>query len=181
MVKKVGSKNKDKKKKGGFKYKPRTVDSIKNRADQSGSRFDSPFQGSVDVWRPKVGDNTIRVLPPIDGNDGWDYEIWVHKNVGPNNSTYLCPNKMKGKPCPICNAAKAAQDAGEQDEAAALIPKKNYVAWIIDRDDDTPTPQLYMFGWQLDRDINSLCINKRSGKILQIDNPEEGYGATGDW
>src|ERR1700693_6132381 len=98
-------KKKSSEKRSGFSYTPRDPDKVKERAEQTGSRFDSPFIDRFDTFRPKVGDNLIRILPPTwDDHDHYGFDIWVHSYIGPDNGTYLCLNKMQNKPCPICKA-----------------------------------------------------------------------------
>lgn len=173
-------KTKSTKKKGGFVYKERSLESVKQRAERQGGRFDTPFKGNIDVYRPKTGDNVLRILPPTwEDPEHYGYEIWVHKFIGPDNSTYLCPRRMLNKKCPICEAEKAARDAQEKEEAKALAPVSQYAAWTLDReeDDDTP-PKVYPFSWTMDRDIVTLCIDKRKGSVLPVDNPDIGYDLT---
>lgn len=165
-------------KSSGFSYKPRSEKAVKERAEQTGGKFDSPFKSGFDTYRPKVGDNLIRILPPTWEGDHEHYglDIWVHGYVGPDNGTYLCLQKMKQKPCPICEAAKECKDAGENDEAKKLEPRRRVLVWILDRDGENPNdPVLYSMSWTTDRDIAALCHNKRTGKILLIDHPDDGY------
>jgi hypothetical protein len=159
-------------------YTPRDPKKIKERAEQTGGRFDSPFKDNTDMFIPKAGDHTVRILEPTwDEHDHYGYDIWVHSYVGPDSSTYLCLAKMKGKPCPICDAAREAKSAGEEDDAKKLAHTRRVVVWVIDRDDDSdPTiPKIWSMSWSQDRDIAALCTNKRTGKILLIDHPHEGY------
>ena len=167
-----------KKSKGGsgFKYHERSGEDLQKRAEQKGGQFDSVFKSGVDRWRAKDGENIIRILPPTwEEHDHYGYDIWVHSYVGADKSTYLCPQKMLNKPCPICKAARDAKAAGEEDEAKQLAATRRVVAWIIDRDDEKPTPSLYDMSWSMDRDIAALCHNKRTGKVLLIDHPDQGY------
>ena len=166
------------KKRSGFSYQRRSEKSVRERAEQTGGRFDSPFKPGFDTFRPKPGDNLIRILPPTwEGeHENFGMDIWVHGWVGPDNGSYLCLSKMKGKPCPICDAAKECKDAGEADDAKKLEAKRRVLTWILDRDGEDPNqPVLYSMSWTTDRDINALCTNKRTGKVLYIDNPDEGY------
>jgi gp32-like DNA binding protein len=161
---------------GGFVYQSRDSKTVKDRATQTGAVFDSIFKSGFDVFKPKGGTNSIRFLPPTwEDPEHFGYDIWVHGYVGSDNSSYLCPNKMKNKPCPICEAQKEAKDAGEDDEAKKLTPRKRTVAWLIERDGDTDMPQLYAMSWTVDRDIAVLCNNEKTGKVLEIDHPEKGY------
>lgn len=164
----------------GFVYKRRDPSALKDRAEQTGGRFDSPFKQGFDTFRPKVGDNLIRILPPTwDDFEHYAYDLYMHRYIGQDSSSYLCLNKMLGKQCPICDAAKASKDAGEVDEAKQLAYAKLACAWIIDRDDEQKEhPILYPMGWTMDRDIAALCWNKRTGKALAIDHPSEGFDIT---
>jgi gp32 DNA binding protein like len=170
------SKREDKgRRKSGFIYKPRDADATRRRAERTGGRFDSPFKGNFDTWRPRQGLNTIRILPPTwDGFEHFGYTIWVHGYIGQDNSTYLCRYKMEGKKCPICRAAKEARDSGDE-EAKQLAPTEKVVCWILDRKEDKEQPQLFMMSWSMDRDITDQSIDKKTGKILLIDHDEEGY------
>ena len=161
----------------GFVYKPRTVDQIKERATRKASRFDSIYKQGVDTYRSKIGDNLFRYLPPTwDDADHYGYTIFTHFGIGPDNSTYLCLRKMLNKPCPICEAAKEAKDAGEADEAKALSYSERIVSYILDRDGDDPEkPLVFDQSWTQDRDVVSLCVNERTGEILMIDHPDKGF------
>lgn len=160
----------------GFKYRPRTAEDVEARAERKGgAKFDSIFKQGFDSWRPKDGENVIRILPPTwEEHDHYGYDIQVHAFVGPDESNYLCL-KMQGKRCPICDAAREAQRAGEEDEYKKLRAKTQVVAWVVDRDDEKQTPSLYAMSFTMDKDIAALCHNKRTGKVLLIDHPDEGY------
>lgn len=181
MVKRAGSKKPGLKKKAGsgFKYKAPSADAMKRRSEQTGGRFDSPFMDGFDVFKAKGGENAIRILPPTwDEHEHYGLDVWLHRWIGADNSNYLCLQKMKGKSCPICHAAKEAKDAGEVDEAKKLQPAHVVLCWILDRNEDDNNPILYPMSWTIDRDIAALCHNKKTGKILLVDHPDEGYDIT---
>jgi hypothetical protein len=173
----VAKKASMKKKSGSsFAYTATSADALKRRSEQSGGRFDSPYKQNVDLWRPKAGDNTVRILPPTwDDHEHYGLDVFLHRYIGSDNSSYVCLQKMKGKFCPVCVAAKAAKDAGEADEAKSLQAAHVILVWILDRSSDSTQPVLWPMSWTIDRDIATLCHNKRSGKVLLIDHPEEGY------
>ena len=161
----------------GFVYKPRDTKQVKDRANRKAGLFDSIFKSGVDEYRPKTGDNAIRYLPPTwNDSDHYGYTAFVHNNIGPDNSTYLCPRKMLNKPCPVCEAQKEAKDAGEADEAKALGVSERVVSYVLDRDGDDPEkPLAYNQSWTQDRDVTALCVNERTGEILMIDHPDKGF------
>jgi hypothetical protein len=179
MIARVGRKEKDRgrEKKSGFKfkYKARTSEQVKKRAEQRGGNFDSPVRGGIDMWRPKSGENVIRILPPTwDDFDHYGYDVFMHRFVGSDSSNYVCPNKMKGKACCICDEAKVLKADGEEEEAKKIAFQKRVWVWVIDRDDKNAQPQVWDMSWSQDRDISELSRFK-SGKTLMIDHPDDGY------
>jgi hypothetical protein len=175
MIARVGKKVKERGGGSGFKYKKRSAEDIKKRADQTGGNFDSPLKQGFDMWRPKTGENVIRILPPTwEDYEHYGYDVFMHRFIGSDSSNYICLNKMKGKACPACQESKAAKDGGEEDEAKALNYQKRCWVWVIDRDDKSLTPQVWDMSWSQDRDISGLSYFK-SGKTLLIDHPDEGY------
>lgn len=166
-------------KRSGFVYTPRDPKLIKDRAERSGGRFDSIFKAGADVFRPKTGSNVIRILPPTwEDADHYAYAIYVHRNIGPDNSTYLCLNKHgKGK-CPVCAEVKLLKDAGETEDAKQIQITEQFVCWICDRDADDHMPALYALSWTMDRDIAALCTDERTNETLVIDHDDLGYDVT---
>lgn len=174
MVNKLVRKDKTKKSKG-FVYKGRSADVVKKIAEESGGRFDSILKSGVDTFTPAVGENVVRILPPTWDNEYFGLSVWVHSRIGEDNSTYLCLKKMKGKDCPICAAAKEAKDDGEEDEAKALRNNERYLYYVINRKDKEPSPQVWNASWTQNREIAGACRNIKSGRVLLIDHPDEGY------
>lgn len=177
MIMKAGKSSKPVvKKKSGFVYKKRDPKTVRARAEQTGGKYDSIFKSGFDTYTAKMGDNCIRFLPPTwEDHEHYGLDIWVHSYVGVNSGSYLCLQKMKNKHCPICEAAAASKEAGETDEAKKLEANRRVLTWVLDRDGDTKTPQLYSLSWSMDKDISTLADNKRSGEVLLIDHPDEGY------
>jgi hypothetical protein len=175
MIARVGKKNKSKGGSSGFKYRKRSAEDVKKRADQRGGNFDSPVKSGIDMWRPAAGENVIRILPATwDDYEHYGYDVYMHRFIGSDSSNYICLNKMKGKHCPACAEQKAAKDGGEDDEAKQLAYAKRCWVWIIDRNDKSETPQVWDMSWSQDRDISGLTYFK-SGKVLLIDHPDDGY------
>lgn len=167
-----------------FVYKGRSVESIKKRANQQGGGFDSYIKDDVPRYKPGDGENIIRVLPPtwIDDDDlvdkwgdSWGVEIWVHYGIGPDEVTYLCPKKMLGEDCPLCDARSDVQ-RDDEEAAKALAPGKRVGVWLIDRKAQKEGPQFWaMPAFKVEKEIASRSINKKTGKAILIDDPENGY------
>ena len=93
-----------------FKYNARTVEDVQRKAKQSSGRYDSFLTDEVSWFKPKSGENVIRLLPWLNAADKdfkaldkkwgnhWGIDIIVHNNVGPDNGAYLCLDKMNGEP-----------------------------------------------------------------------------------
>ena len=160
----------------GFVYKPRSEEKMRERANRNASNFDSIFKSGFDVFKAKPGDICIRPLPPTwDDADHYAYEIKVHNNVGPKNQRYLCL-KMLGKKCPVCEEEALAKKAGDKEEAKELEAKTRYVSWVLDRDGDDPQKTLlWDASWTMDRDVAAQAVHPRTGAILQVDHPNNGY------
>jgi gp32 DNA binding protein like len=172
----AGSRRNSGERKGGYTYQPRSEKQNKARAEQTGQRFDSIFKQGFDTYRPKAGDNAIRILPPTwDGFEHYGFDVWVHGYVGVDKGSYLCLKKMTGKPCPICDAAEEAKEAGETEDAQKMGATRRVAIWLIDRNDDSLTPQLYAMPWGTDKEIMNQASDPRSGKTLMIDHPDDGY------
>lgn len=165
-----------------FQYAERSEEDVRRRAKQSSSKYDSIFNKNVPYYTARDGENEIRIVPWIDqghpdfkaltAEDAWDnhwgISVMIHRNVGPLKGTYLCLDKMKGEPCPICEVWKAedAKDLGLSDRV---------LAWIIDRKNEKAGPQLFNMPLQVSKDI-SLASDQRGGKgVLRIDSIDEGH------
>jgi hypothetical protein len=161
-----------------FKYTKRTKDQTKKRATQSGGTFDTLLKSNINTFSVKEGDRAIRILPPSwEDAEHYGYDIYVHYDVGPDSQSYLCAAKMKDKPCPICEERKAAEKDKDADPEyiTALKPTKRVLTWVIDRDSEEDGPLVWSMPWTVDRDIAALSIHKKSGEVLCVDDPDEGY------
>jgi hypothetical protein len=194
--------------KSGFKYKrrERTVEDIRRKASEGSRDYDNLFKGDVKLFKPGEGENIIRILPATWGfqpwtdedlekmseadikrleeeeekyGNGWDFPIFVHYGVGPDNASYLCREKMLGERCPICEAKAKTRDA---DEADALAPTKRGLTWIIDRNAEKEGPQLWSMPFQKIRnEVYARSVDKKHGTPIIIDGrpPDyEGYDVT---
>lgn len=159
-----------------FQYKARTPEQMAKRAHQSGGGSRDGFIAKdFELFSPKDGENKIRVLPPTwDDADHYGYEVHVHYQVGADNTAYACLQRMRAQPCPICEARKELDKAGDEDEAKALLPRKRVLMWVIDRDNEDKGPLLWSAPWTLDQDIAKQAFDDDGG-VLALDNPDEGY------
>ena len=169
-----------------FRYTKRSNESIKARADQRGWSFD-PLVSVDKVFVPKEGDFTVRILPPtwdlkddgVSGAGHYGIDVFVHYGVGPENRSYLCPGDTlaAGKPCPVCDERRAEDKRPDRDEEVvrSLRASKRIAVWLIDRDNESDGPKVWIMPWTVDRDIVKASRDKRSGETFYVDDPDEGY------
>lgn len=172
-----------------FKYRGRSQEEVSRRAKQSGGAYDSYLPNEVITFKPRDGENCIRLLPwninpdtqddlADKWGDHWGIDISIHYNVGPDEQSYLCLDKMKGEPCPVCEARRSGTD----EEADALKISSRILCWLIDRNDEKAGPKIWSMPLGLSNDISAASQLKggrggggEDGKVLLIDNPDEGF------
>ena len=161
----------------GFKYKARDAKKWKERSEQSGFSRRSMFAEGVTLYRTKDGDNCLRILPPtFEDADHYGYEIFVHYGIGPDNDSFLDLEKMlKADVDPINEERMEALNDGDKDYADKLTSRKRVLCYVIDRDDEEAGLQLWSCPWTVDADITTLAVDKRTGEVLDIDDPDNGY------
>lgn len=161
-----------------FKYtgKQRRIESVVRRSRESSGDFDSYIKSEVSMYKPAEGENFVRIMPATwdidEYGDGWELPVFIHYGVGGDNAVYLCLEKMQNKPCPVCTARAEATD---KEEADGLKANKRLLCYVIDRDNEKAGPQVWSMPASLFRDINSRSIDKRSGGLILLDDPDEGY------
>jgi len=113
-----------------------------------------------------------------DGSMGFERTFFIHRGVGANNDSYVCPAKTKGKACPICESrAKLASDPSTDDELLkALLPKERQLWNVYDHDDADKGVQVWdvsfhLFGKQLDARIKNA---DEDDDYEYFSDPEEG-------
>ena len=158
-----------------FSYQKRDAATVRDRAQQGGTDFDQYLKTDAPGYVPHDNDNDIRILPPTwEDNTHYGLDIWVHYSVGPDRQTYLCLHKMKGEPCPICEERQRAARTDEE-YAKELEPKRRVLMYLIDRKNERDGVHVWAAPWTIDRDILQISEDKRTGEVLSIDHPDEGY------
>lgn len=163
-----------------FTYTPRTPEQVKERASQRTDGRDSPWDSSVQFFTPAEGDNSIRILPPPSDADWGHYgfPVFIHYDIGADKNSYLCLDRMKGEPCPICEERERASGAGEDELAKELKAGSRLGVYVIDRSKPNKGPLLWNLSGNMDQDILKLTVDGRTGEVLPIDHPDEGYDLT---
>lgn len=161
-----------------FKYEP-IPDEAMHKATQSGGDFDSYLTDLVKFQKVDEGEHTFRIIPRTWGSKvwgvNWFVEGWLHRDIGPDMSAYLCPLKIKGNPCPICEAISEMDSDRDDKEIDKIKARRNYYAYIVDRKAPKEGIKVWRFGVKLRRNLTLRCQDKQTGAWLQITDPNEGY------
>lgn len=164
---------------GGFNYQRRSTEDVQDRATKGDDSRESIFvDGDVKVFTPQTGDNCVRVLPPTwEGAKHYGLDIYVHYNVGPDGSAFLCPRSMKTDDfCPLCDERKKAQEDNDEDYARELNPSHRVLYYMIDRDEEKEGVKVWSAPYKaIDKEITAQTVDRRTGEILYIDDPDNGY------
>jgi len=159
-----------------FKYQKRSYDQARRRAEQSSSSRDNYIKDDLVFFKPTEGENLIRILPPTwEAPEHYGYDIYVHYNVGPDNAAYLCPEKMQGKKCPICDERLKAEAEGDKDYAKKLRPTKRVLFYLIDRDKEKEGVKVWAAPWTVDKGIMIQATDSRTQEFFPVDDPDEGF------
>jgi hypothetical protein len=164
-----------------YQYERRSREEVEDRASRGGKDFDKFLKDHLKTYSVQKGDNEIRVLPPTwsfkeyPKQKHYGFEIWVHYGVGPDRQSYLCPHKMKGEKCPICEEREDALRDGDEKYAKQLEPKRRSLIYLVDRKDEKEGVQAWAMPWTVDRDLLKISVDKKSGRSAPHRPPEEGY------
>lgn len=160
-----------------FQYSGRSREAIDKRAKMRGKEFDRFVKDTIKTWVPADGDNCIRILPATwPKPEHYGYDLYVHYGIGPDRQSFLDLAKMKDEPDPISEEyAEALRNGEDRDYIKSLESKRRCGVYLVDRNNEKEGVQFWAMPWTIDADLNKLCVDKRNGEILNIDDPEEGY------
>lgn len=92
---------------------------------------------------------------------------YVHRGIGVNGNSYICPAKVYGKKCPICaHITKLEREGADKQTIDALRPKNRQLFLVYDRKDEELKlldSSYHLFGKLLD------------DRVLEPDAEEEGW------
>ena len=138
-----------KKKKGGLAKRYQTsYDNKGSSGVRSGvMNYKMLDRDDIEFFTPKEGRNRINIVPYVVksknhplvksgdlevGDKDYIMDVFVHRGVGPSESSVVCLKETYGKPCPICEQAAALKKQGKEKEAAALKPSRRAFYNVID-------------------------------------------------
>lgn len=160
-----------------FQYAPRDKDSLTQRSQKYASRGRDVWLNPIaSVYTPKKGENWLRILPPAwEHAKHYGYDLHLHYGIGPDFTTFACPQRMQGKPCPICEERTRLTAQGEEEAAQELRATFRLMTYVIDRKEAEKGAQIWLMPMSIDRELITLCQDSRTGEVLWLDDPEKGY------
>jgi hypothetical protein len=164
-----------------FDYKPPTYEEAQALSQRRGGMFDGLIkQGGPKFFKPKAGDNFVRILPPT-WEDARHYalEVKIHRNIGVDNQSYLClmeNESSQEKNCPICQERQElARNRAKQEEMDALRANPTLLVYLIDRSDEKSGPMLWGMSNRSNTEILSQSLEKRQQIYLPVAHPIDGF------
>jgi hypothetical protein len=127
----------------------------------------------------EVGDNIVRILPPLVGKTSPFRVIWQHYIEVPGQEkslSFVCPLKEARKPCPICAHADKLKVSGnplDVDKAKSLFARRRVFANVIDRKNPDAGPKVLAFGRQIHDEL--IMIRKDARRGGDFTHPEQGF------
>lgn len=126
-------------------------------------------QSSVKLWKPKVGEYRIRVLPWKDAEPGLPFkERYVYFGIG--KGPLLSPQSSGGFD-PIQEFTRKLWDGGKKEDqelAKKLFPKLQTCAAIVDRAAEDEGPQLWIMNKLVAKEVTNLFLNAELGDFTDV-------------
>lgn len=156
-----------------------------------GYEFFSPKKGrnEIEILPFNVGENHPDVVKGEIEEGDVDYvlDIWVHRGIGVNNSSVVCPNSNFGEPCPICEEVKMMKDQGlEKEDYKDLYPKRRVIYNIFDHADEKVkifSVSHFLFAKELQEEVEAnndegeiIFAHPKIGKTIKFRAVEEEIG-----
>jgi hypothetical protein len=140
------------------------LDNVKNNGKAGGS-----------FWRPRDGQQVIRIVPTSDGDPFKDY--WFHYNLGAEQrGGLLCPKKNHGEDCPICDFKdqlwKEYNDTQDTDTlklAKDMTPRQRFFSPVMVRGEESEGIRIWGYGKEAYTSLLNLVLNPEYGDITDID------------
>jgi len=145
-------------------------------------------------WKCQEGDHLIDIIPFRAGSlfptvpqpnvrpGDWTYyfEVWDHTNIGQNEASFVCLNRMFNKPCPICEDLKEKRKTGEyEDEELKLLnPKRkvmyNIIVYDTEKEEKKGVQQWIVAHWFMEKHLVVLAKSPRKGGIIPFPSITQG-------
>lgn len=166
----------------------RTQESHERREDSG--RFGSIFkeQEGLRLWKCTEMEHLIDIIPFIAGPNHPDTEagevayvldIWVHRGIGVNEDSFICPARTYKTDCPICEYQKELREAdADEDLVKALWPKRrtlyNVVCYNSEKEEAKGVQVWEVAHWFMERHLTPLAKKPKGGGFVLFSDPDIG-------
>lgn len=128
-------------------------------------------------WKPKSGNNIIRILPPTEEGKPWLYKSVLHHGIKieRKDRAMPCLQEAFGKPCPACEVIAYFSRDPDPDVTGIIKeirPNTKYVMNVLDRREADPAPRLFTATTPVVRDIKKFI--QANEDVEDITDPESG-------
>ena len=126
----------------------------------------------VKWWKPKEGENIIRILPPWSSDGIFAKEAGYHYGVS-QDSTYACPKVSKGQPCPICETVQdlfRSKRSEDMTLAKRIGVKTRFFYNILDRVAKDKVVYVFGSGSMVYEKLLGIFADKDYGDITDVAN-----------
>ncbi len=128
--------------------------------------------GGAGFYSPKVGKNTIRILPEVGDMDFFFQPVGRH--FFPDKRAVYCPSftTEKDLDCPVCEIVRELHNIGDKQSkklASSLGVRRSWWMNVIDRNNEDAGPLMYTPGVMVFNSIISLINDPDYGDVTDID------------
>jgi len=158
-------------------------DEIKKSEGSGGDRYNyvdvtKLTRLGISGYQTKKGNNFIRIVTSKP-TGFYGLEVWKHSDIGVDNRTFVCTEKMFKKPCPICELYKQIKAKNPEDERLnTLYPSRRYFFYVVDtKNEETQAEGVKWFDCPISIKTNvvSLSMNKRNpNDVIDVSDPVDG-------
>ncbi len=174
-----------------FGYQRRSLSDIDTKIIESSSSYKSYFIQKYKEFKPKEGENHIRILPPLGFNfpkhvtPHYGITLYMHFLMTSPKATIICPNKSTDfrpssieSKCPVCEDVSRlyATNQAEKVKTLRIKAQKKTLVWMLDlKNPSENTPLLFAIPSTLDLGFIKLCKDRSTGEIYNLDDPDAGF------
>ena len=137
------------------------LDTLQNRGGDKKSNF----------WRPKDGEQTLRIVPTADGDPFKDFHFH-YLEVNGQRKSVLCPKKNFGDSCSICDFASSLYREGTPDsikQAKGLFARQRFFSPVLVRGEEESGVRIWGYGKMAYESLLNLVLNPDYGDITDTD------------
>jgi len=137
------------------------LDNLQGRGDGKKSNF----------WRPKDGEQTIRIVSPADGDPFKDFHFH-YLEVDGQRQSLLCPKKNFGDKCSICDFASSLYREGTPEsikQAKTLFARQRFFSPVLVRGQEEMGVRIWGYGKMAYESLLNLVLNPDYGDITDTE------------